>query len=745
MHEVKSLPAAGTCPSTDQLRQLLSGPTLGDQGAIIGHLDHCASCQKALESLSGASPALLTAAKVLERTPSDKEASLLRVLDALKSDSKFPLLYSALDRSTPVRALLEPVEALSVLGKLDDYEVTEVLGQGGMGLVLKAFDHPLKRWVAIKVLAPDMAGDPLARQRFAREAQAAAAVRHEHIITIHAVSEANGLPFFVMEFVSGGSLQDYLLRHGPPNWRDGARLGAEVAEGLAAAHARGLIHRDIKPSNILLQPVTEPDALGIAKISDFGLAHIIDETRLTQTGIVAGTPMYMAPEQALSEPLDSRADLFSLGSLLYTLCTGKEPFAASGAMAVIRQVCETNPRPMRELNPAIPAWLEALVARLHQKRPSDRFASASEVAELLNYNLTHPDTPRSVPAKPSPSIRSSKRLWIAGASLAVLLLASLIAFRLPWLESVFTPNNTSAVSLYQTLRGHDGQVYSVAFSPDRKLVVSGSDDATLRFWDPNTGKLQQSIPAHNSSLVSVQFTHSGKHLLTGGGDGILRLWEVASRKEIAAWPHQVGSVRRAQISPNDQTVAVSSTTQEIELWDLSAQKLVKTLPGQHGTIQAIAYSPSGDILASGDASGHIRLWDPSTGTERTSFQADPLGLRALAFTPDGETLISVGTGEKDIKLWRVKDQERITALGGFTNEVLNITISSDGRLLTTGARDGTVRIWDLNNHSVLAIIQAHQGTVWAVTFSKDRQFMATAGEDRVAKLWDLRKLSTVLR
>src|SRR5205807_1190797 len=177
---------------------------------------------------------------------------------------------------------------------------------------------------------------------------------------IHAVSEADGLPYLVMEYAPGGSLQDYLDFHGRPPWRDAARLGAEIAAGLAAAHERGLIHRDIKPSNVLLQTEWAPPGLGTAKIGDFGLARVADEARLTRTGIVAGTPMYMAPEQALCEPLDARCDLFSLGSVLYVLLTGHDPFPAGSPVAVLRQVCEAAPRPIRELNPEVPDWLAAV-------------------------------------------------------------------------------------------------------------------------------------------------------------------------------------------------------------------------------------------------------------------------------------------------------------------------------------------------------------------------------------------------
>src|SRR5262249_58093176 len=164
--------------------------------------------------LAGANPALLRAAGTLPATGHGEESSLRRVLDDLGSDASFARLRPPHERAAWLQALLRPVASLEALGRLENYEVTEVLGQGGMGLVLKAFDRALKRWVAIKVLTPDLARDPVARERFAREAQAAAAVRHEHVITIHAVSEASGLPFFVMEYVAGGSLQDYLDGHG---------------------------------------------------------------------------------------------------------------------------------------------------------------------------------------------------------------------------------------------------------------------------------------------------------------------------------------------------------------------------------------------------------------------------------------------------------------------------------------------------------------------------------------------------
>ena len=247
-----------------------------------------------------------------------------------------------------------------------------------MGIVLKAFDPSLHRFVAIKVMAAHLASSPANRQRFVREARAAAAISHEHVVTVHAVAEANNLPYLVMEYVRGISLQERLDRTGCLELKEILRIGMQIASGLAAAHSQGLVHRDIKPANILLENGVER-----VKITDFGLARAGADTSVTQHGVVAGTPQYMAPEQARSAALDHRADLFSLGSVLYALCTGQAPFRADTTVALLYNVCEANPHPIREINPDIPDWLAAIVAKLQSKDPNLRIQSASEVADLL--------------------------------------------------------------------------------------------------------------------------------------------------------------------------------------------------------------------------------------------------------------------------------------------------------------------------------------------------------------------------
>jgi serine/threonine protein kinase len=279
---------------------------------------------------------------------------------------------------------LEPPRKPGSLGRMAHYELLEVLKRSTYGTVVRAFDEKLRRPVAIKVISPHLTETSAPRQRFLREARSAAAVRHENIIAIHAV-EDQPVPYLVMEYIAGQSLQQTLEATGPFAVREVVRIGLQIARGLAEAHAAGLIHRDIKPSNILLE-----DGCDRVKIADFGLARAVDDDAISPAGIVAGTPMYMAPEQATGEPIDQRADLFSLGSVLYVMCTGQPPFKAANALAVLERVRQETPIPIRKIAPEVPQWLCDLIARLHAKNPADRPPSAQKVADVLARQAAKP-------------------------------------------------------------------------------------------------------------------------------------------------------------------------------------------------------------------------------------------------------------------------------------------------------------------------------------------------------------------
>ena len=281
---------------------------------------------------------------------------------------------------------LAPSQKPGSLGRIGHYSVLEVAGRGGTAIVLRAFDETLERVVAIKVLAPRFAATRAARERFMREARAAAAVMDDHVITIYSVDDSGPIPFLVMPFVVGQSLQEKLDHNGALPLDEALRIGCQIALGLAAAHRHGLVHRDVKPANILLEEGVER-----VKLTDFGLAraghdssaNAVPSVMRPNASYVAGTPMYMSPEQAQGEPIDCRSDLFSLGTVLYTMCTGEPPFRGPNTLDVLKQICEESPRPVCEINPELPPWLDDVFTRLFAKAPADRIASAVEVADLL--------------------------------------------------------------------------------------------------------------------------------------------------------------------------------------------------------------------------------------------------------------------------------------------------------------------------------------------------------------------------
>jgi serine/threonine protein kinase len=371
------------CPSIGHLKDLLAERLPAEERSrLTAHLELCPVCQQRVEGLSMGHNSWPGLARKLSDRPAEPEPALRKVMQKLRENAEETTDNEpALAGDLPL-GFLSPSDKPGQLGRLERYEVLEEIGRGGMGVVLKAFDPSLHRVVAIKVLAPQLATSGVARKRFLREAKAAAAVTHDHIVTIHAVDETNGLPYLVMQYVAGQSLQDRIDKEGPLELTDILRIGMQTASGLAAAHAHGIVHRDIKPANILLE-----EGVQRVKITDFGLARAMDDASLTQSGFVAGSPLYMAPEQARGEALDQRADLFSLGSVLYTMCTGRPPFRAANTLAVLRRVSEDRPRPIRETNPEVPDWLTDIVDKLMAKDPAERFQSAAEVEEVLGRHL----------------------------------------------------------------------------------------------------------------------------------------------------------------------------------------------------------------------------------------------------------------------------------------------------------------------------------------------------------------------
>jgi serine/threonine protein kinase len=277
---------------------------------------------------------------------------------------------------------LSPPQRPDEIGRLGDYRVLQLLGQGAMGMVFRAEDPGLARILALKVMLPSVASAAENRERFLREAQATALVNHPNVIPIYKIGEDRGVPYLAMPLLKGELLEARLNRERRLSIGDAARIGREIAAGLAAAHERNLIHRDIKPANLWLEAVQRRNATDRVKILDFGLARIGD-AGLTTPGAVLGTPAYMAPEQAKGLPVDYRCDLFSLGSVLYRMLTGERAFQGNEVFAVLMALTTVHPPPPHEVNPAVPPGLSRLVMHLLAKEPDDRPQSAAEVVAAL--------------------------------------------------------------------------------------------------------------------------------------------------------------------------------------------------------------------------------------------------------------------------------------------------------------------------------------------------------------------------
>ncbi|MSR26069.1 MAG: serine/threonine protein kinase [Planctomycetaceae bacterium] len=388
-HDPSPKPSADRCDS-EALAALVTGalPPAAER-RLETHLDRCPECRERLDEVAASDADWTSVREVL----SDDDDEIPSGPFDPDRDADDGALATGLLRT--IQPCLAPTDDDSMLGRLGPYEIAGIVGSGGMGIVLKGHDRALDRFVAIKVLKPHLATSGAARKRFLREARAAAGIVHDAVIAIHGVGEADGLPYLVMPYCRGTTLAKRLRDRGPLDLREILRIGLQTARGLAAAHAQGLVHRDVKPANILLE-----DGVDRVLLTDFGLARAADDASLTVTGLLAGTPHFMSPEQALGKPIDARSDLFSLGAVLFTLATGKPPFRAESSHAVLRMVTDVEPADVRLANPDMPAWLAGIVGRLLAKDPAARFQSATEVAGMLEACLAHVNDPLAIPLPP---------------------------------------------------------------------------------------------------------------------------------------------------------------------------------------------------------------------------------------------------------------------------------------------------------------------------------------------------------
>ena len=362
------------CPAQESLEKLCrGGMTSEHEEALLEHVGQCRSCQQTIEGFSNQ---IMVSAQGLTNDIGDNDSRLLRDRLRRLKVQRPSLEHSSTPRYEDLRPWIEDADA--DIGRVGHYDLIRCIGRGGMGVVFEAFDLELRRAVAVKMMSPALLVDPANSERFLREARAAAAINHPSVVAIHAVSKVRDLPYLVMELVEGESLQHRLKNATTLSMESILEIAKQVADGLAAAHKKGVVHRDIKPANILLQQQTD-----VAKITDFGLAFTVSEKSLTQTGTLLGTPEYLAPEQINGGKVDHRGDLFSLGSVIYHMCVGQPPFVGQSVVATLRQVAVAEPESLAQASRSVPPWFSELVAQMHEKEPGNRISDAQAVSLAL--------------------------------------------------------------------------------------------------------------------------------------------------------------------------------------------------------------------------------------------------------------------------------------------------------------------------------------------------------------------------
>ena len=639
-----------------------------------------------------------------------------------------------------------------------------------MGVVFQAHDPHLERLVALKAMLPELATNPSAKQRFLREARAAAAIKHDHIVTIYQVGEDGDAPFLAMEFLEGESLDDRLKREGRLPVHEIWRIGREMADGLAAAHKRGLIHRDVKPGNVWLEGEG-----GRVKILDFGLARAAGDaaeearpdsstlrpgdaplvpgeppTALTQQGAVVGTPGYMAPEQADGRPVDARGDLFSLGCVLYRMATGEPPFKGDDLLSMLRAVSTATPTPPRELNPSLPPSLCDLIRSLLAKKAEDRPPSARAVVEAIQaiereeassrteIQVAASALPAAPRRPPTPAAGVSRRTWLPVA--AVVLLGTLA-----YAAYLFGP----AIVRYTS---DEGELVIEIDDPRVQAVIDQTgatihDKATGREYRVKPGR--RDVKPLKAGDYEIEVTEVGGDMrlftkeftITRGGATPVRV--VFDAATLAKKPIAVDPAASAE------KPVTEATNRELRRFE-----------GHGDLIRTVVFSPDGRYLLSGSGGEYragqwlpgsdytLRLWDVQTGKEVRKFVGHTGWVTGVAFSPDGRRAVS-GSWDRTVRLWDVKTGKELHKFEGHTDEVNGVAFSPDGKRALSGSLDHTMRLWDVETGKEVRKFEGHSEWVHAVAFSPDGKRALSGGgglnqngqwvhgTDQTVRLWDV--------
>lgn len=632
------------CPSAEDLRDYLHGH-LADHSAleIESHVLTCEPCSFAtlqLAKVGTCIQVLRPEGRKPSVNPSDGPASseeaesadevragaqrlkvLMSRLRSLPDDlSKVPFAQSAiqrdgLDSQLDWSSCFAPSQSTDEIGRLGKFRVLRLLGSGGMGAVFLAEDVHLGRQVALKVIQPDFVLKEGMTKRFLLEARAAAAVQNEHVVTIHEVGVENQIPFLAMEYLQGESLEERLEKGDGISIAEILRIGREISEGLAAAHSRGLIHRDIKPANIWLEARRDR-----VKLLDFGLARMKEsDTRLSGTGMIVGTPAYMAPEQASGEEIGPQTDLFSLGVVLYRMATSQLPFLGRNTLDTLRLLATITPPSASTINTEVPAVLSELIDQLLSRQPVDRPATAASVVERISEieRQIQSSKPADTEAPFESNPNALKHVPPRKPRIALALLGAAVLALLGFIRIRIAHKNGTETEI----KVADTDAVKIEIKPD-------SYKATAAIPTAAPPAQARTIPATKAISPTALVTRPA--VLPG-----VKSWTLET---VLPRDGFVTRLHTMAVSRDDQFLAIGGNDCVVRVYELPSLKLLSILPGHHASIHSVAWSPNSRILATSDGAGEVCFWDVRQGKKLFSRKEASPGVQELSWSPDGKRI-----------------------------------------------------------------------------------------------------------